>query len=390
MTSSAILTIDSLTKSFASDATPAVDQAQFSLQRGDILTLLGPSGCGKTTLLRLIAGFETPDSGTITLNGRTVAGQGQWLPPEKRDVGMVFQDYALFPHLTIKQNIAFGLHHRYGQNSKKSPNFLQLLGKKQPDADGTNPNVSDDKISYDKKTQEQLIQEVMHLVGLEGLEKRYPHELSGGQQQRVALARALAPKPALILLDEPLSNLDVQIRLRLRHELQVILKKAAVSAIFVTHDQEEALAISDYVVVMHQGKIEQIGTPQEVYSHPQSRFVAEFVTQANFLPARWDGDVLETEVGCFALGKRSRTMTPCENLELMIRQEDLQVSPAAASPVVIRGRSFLGRELLYNLRMPSGRELTLRTSNSVPLAIGTPVKVSLNRHTLRAFPLGNS
>jgi iron(III) transport system ATP-binding protein len=390
MTSSAILTIDDLTKSFGPDTNPAVDHAQFSLQRGDILTLLGPSGCGKTTLLRLIAGFETPDSGTITLNGRTVAGQGQWLPPEKRDVGMVFQDYALFPHLTIKQNIAFGLHHRYGQNSKKSPNFLQLLGKKQVNTGNSSGDLplsaGYDKIPYDKKTQEHLIQEVMHLVGLEGLEKRYPHELSGGQQQRVALARALAPKPALILLDEPLSNLDVQIRLRLRHELQVILKKAAVSAIFVTHDQEEALAISDYVVVMHQGKIEQIGTPQEVYSHPQSRFVAEFVTQANFLPARWDGDVLETEVGCFALGKRSRTMTPCENLELMIRQEDLQVYPAAASPVVIRGRSFLGRELLYNLRMPSGRELTLRTSNNAPLAIGTPVKVALNRHTLRAFP----
>lgn len=359
MTQSVILRLEAVTKQFPRTAAAAVNGVNLRLHEGSLLGLLGPSGCGKTTLLRLIAGFEQPQAGKIKINGRTVASPDYWEPPEHRDIGMVFQDYALFPHLTVAKNIAFGLQ----KKGKKSMTMIK-----------------------------ERLTEVLDLVGLSGLENRYPHELSGGQQQRVALARALAPQPALILLDEPLSNLDVQVRLRLRQELREILKMAGTSAIFVTHDQEEALAISDWVAVMRDGCLEQLGTPEEIYREPASRFVAEFVTQANFLPAQRRGDLWETEVGCFVIDQKVITapvMTDDPNAdwgELMVRQEDLILQPDEAATVVIRDRQFLGREHHYCLKTPSGRQLLARSATGTPLPVGIRVQVSVPENAVRVFP----
>ena len=338
-----IVEIKSVRKQFDKHTIPAVQNITLTLGQSDILGLLGPSGCGKTTLLRLVAGFEVPDAGAIAIAGRLVAGESYWVPPEKRDAGIVFQDYALFPHLTVAQNVGFGL--------KRRPNAKQHL------------------------------KEAIALVGLEGLEKRYPHQLSGGQQQRVALARALAPQPAVILLDEPLSNLDVQVRLRLREEIRKILKASGTSGIFVTHDCEEALCVSDYLGVMRQGELEQLGTPEEVYSQPATRFVAEFVTQANFLPARRRGQLWETEVGCFEVSDR---LSPeCDRGEVTIREEDLILKPDDTGSAVIRDRQFLGREHRYYLVTPSGKELHARTTTTNLLPVGT--RVSLAVKTTRVF-----
>lgn len=348
MTQSLILHLENITKQFAKTTIPAVEKVSLTLPEGDVLGLLGPSGCGKTTLLRLIAGFEEPQSGIIKIDDRIVAGGTNWIAPEQRDIGMVFQDYALFPHLTVAKNVAFGLH-----NSRKKALF-----------------------NTQKRTAE-----VIALVGLQGLENRYPHQLSGGQQQRVALARAIAPQPALVLLDEPLSNLDVQVRLRLRQEVRDILKNTGTSGVFVTHDQEEALSISDWVAVMYQGHLDQFGTPEAIYQEPASRFVAEFVTQANFLPAQRQGDLWETEVGCF----KASTQESFERGELMIRQEDVILKPDDSATVVISDRQFLGREHSYCLLTASGQKLLARTTSTTALPIGTKVGLSVD-NTLRVFP----
>lgn len=349
MTRPAILQLDRVTKQFPTSSIAAVKDVSLTLAQGDLLALLGPSGCGKTTLLRMIAGFEPLQSGAIALAGRTVASSSIWIPPEQRSVGMVFQDFALFPHLTVEQNVAFGL--------QKVANSAQIKAR----------------------TAEAIAQ-----VRLQGLENRYPSELSGGQQQRVALARALAPRPALILLDEPLSNLDVQVRLRLREEIREVLKSAGISGVFVTHDQEEALAISDQVAVMQQGRLEQLGTPEEVYHHPASRFVAEFVTQANFIAARRQGKLWQTEVGNFKL--LPDEWIESESGDLMVRQEDLLLAADPEAAVVIRDRHFLGREYCYCLSTPSGRELHARTTTAVNLPIGTRVQLSVPEQALRLFP----
>ncbi|MDZ8107828.1 MAG: ABC transporter ATP-binding protein [Nostoc sp. DedQUE12a] len=340
-----ILQLHNVTKQFAENAFPAVDNVSLTLQQGDILGLLGPSGCGKTTLLRLIAGFEHLQTGEIKIGERIVCNTSTCIPAEQRDVGIVFQDYALFPHLNVAENVGFGLKHSPKQQIKKR------------------------------------VAEVLALVRLEGLEKRYPYELSGGQQQRVALARALAPQPQLMLLDEPLSNLDIQVRLRLREEVRDILKAAGTSAIFVTHDQEEALAISDIVGVMRQGNLEQLGTPEEIYTYPASRFVAEFVTQANFLPGHRQGNLWKTEIGNFELAANHTE----DAGEIMIRQEDFILKPANDAPVVVRTRRFLGREYQYCLQTPSGKELHARTLADVALPVGTRVELSIASENLKVF-----
>ncbi|MBW4425599.1 MAG: ABC transporter ATP-binding protein [Nostoc desertorum CM1-VF14] len=341
-----ILHLQNVTKQFAETTFPAVDNVSLTLQQGDILGLLGPSGCGKTTLLRMIAGFERSQAGEIKIGGQVVCNNSTCMPAEQRDIGVVFQDYALFPHLNVAENVAFGLK------------------------------------NFSKQQIQKRIAEVINLVRLEGLEKRYPYELSGGQQQRVALARALAPQPQLMLLDEPLSNLDIQVRLRLREEIRDILKAAGTSAIFVTHDQEEALAISDIVGVMRQGYLEQIGTPEKIYTHPASRFVAEFVTQANFLPARRQGNLWETEIGSFELKANYTEDTG----EIMIRQEDFILKPSTDAPVVVRTRRFLGREYQYCLQTPSGKELHARTLKDMVLPVGTRVHISIEGNDVQVFP----
>lgn len=333
-----ILQLDGVSKWFGESQ--AVTEVSLSLPQG-ILALLGSSGCGKTTLLRLIAGFEQPQAGSIEIAGRKVASASSWIPPEQRRLGMVFQDYALFPHLTVAENVAFGL----------------------------------------KKQAREAAKRLIELVGLTGLEKRYPYQLSGGQQQRVALARALAPQPPLVLLDEPLSNLDVQVRLRLREEIRDILKETKTSAVFVTHDQEEALAIADLVAVMSKGKLEQIGTPQEVYTQPASRFVAQFVTGANFIPAFRQGELWATEVGCFAAADIGE-----KQADIMIREEDLLIEATESeAAAVIHNRRFLGREYRYCLLTPSGKELHARTAISQVLPVGAKVKLNV-ASTIKIFP----
>jgi iron(III) transport system ATP-binding protein len=353
-----ILRLDDITKRYASTALPAVDGVSLTLRQGEILGLLGPSGCGKTTLLRLIAGFERPDRGTVYLGQQPVCGPC-WIPPERRDVGIVFQDYALFPHLTVEKNVAFGLQQLSRQSSLSPKQVHQQTG------------------------------DAIALVGLTGLEKRFPHELSGGQQQRVALAGALAPRPTLILLDEPFSNLDVQVRLYLRQEVRDILNQVNASGVFVTHDQEEALALADQVAVMRQGRVEQWGRPEAVYLAPASRFIADFVTQANFVPARRQSQGWETEVGYFERPIQADDQEPGpvgERGELMIRQEDLHLEADDSAPLLVRNRQFLGREYQYCLITPSGQFLYARLPTDQAIAVGCRVRPVIKPDQVRFYP----
>jgi iron(III) transport system ATP-binding protein len=347
-----VLKINQISKQFDRTLAPVLDQISLELREGEILGLLGPSGCGKTTLLRLIAGFESLNLGTIELSGDVIATPDHSVVPEKRNIGMVFQDYALFPHLTIAQNVAFGLQ----KTSRKRFSPVQIQA---------------------------LMQESIDRVGLSGLESRYPHELSGGQQQRVALARALAPHPAMILLDEPLSNLDIQVRLRLRQEIRSILKNAGTSAIFVTHDQEEALSMCDRIAVMNRGHLEQVGTPESIYQMPSSRFVAEFVTQANFIEATFVSGLWQTDIGEFPAIEHLANPDAKSKLDLMIRQEDIQIKLDDRSPIVIGDRYFLGREYCYELLLPSGQKLLAHCPVSEQYAIGVTVAIVVKPGNIR-------
>lgn len=371
MEHSVILQLTNISKSYPNQTDSGqnlvLDHVNLTLEHGALLGLLGPSGCGKTTLLRIIAGFESIAQGTVEIAGKVVCTNCDSMATEKRNTGMVFQDYALFPHLTVAENIAFGLKNQ---------------GKKH------RRGIFSPRKSF-KEQIKQRVGEVLALVGLTGMEKRYPHQLSGGQQQRIALARALAPQPALILLDEPLSNLDVQVRHRLRAEIRSILKASGTSAIFVTHDREEALAISDKIAVMRQGKIEQVGTPEEIYLDPASRFVAEFVTQANFIPARRENQVWLTEIGKVSLGDVSQPelATASYQGDLMLRQEDISLTPDLHSNIVVRDRQFLGREYHYCLETGSGKRIHARSDLNQAIAIGTKVNLSLNIASPRIFPV---
>jgi iron(III) transport system ATP-binding protein len=312
----------------------AIDDATLAVTPGEILALLGPSGCGKTTFLRLVAGFERADAGRIDLGGRTVAHNGLFVLPERRRVGFVFQDYALFPHLSVAANVGFGV---------------------------------------ERRERAERVARTLALVGLEGLGDRFPHELSGGQQQRVALARALAPGPAIVLLDEPFSNLDADLRERVRSEVRTILRMAGTSTIFVTHDQEEAFDIADRIAVMERGRIEQLGRPEEIYHTPQTRFVADFVGDADFLPAQVAGDHIQTELGSFALGGAAVEPGP---VEIMLRPEDLHLTPTddpAAAEVL--GRRFQGPLSLSTVRLATGRIVTGAHSSQEIFAPGQRVEV---------------
>jgi iron(III) transport system ATP-binding protein len=346
------LSVRNLTKVYGSQSIATIQSVSFDLKSGDILGLLGSSGCGKTTLLRLIAGFERPEQGEVWLEGRPVTTPTVFCPVEARSIGMVFQDFALFPHLTVFDNIAFGLR-------IKMPPRSDSLRKR--------------------------VLEVLELVNLAGFQNRYPHELSGGQQQRIALARTLAPHPKLILLDEPLSNLDVQVRVRLRHELRQILKATQTTAIFVTHDHEEALSISDQLLVLHNGHIEQFGTPETVYHSPKSRFIAEFVAQSNLLPVQRQGTVWQTEVGDFEVDATGVENPLLERGWLMVREEDLCFHPNPQGGVRLCDRQFLGREYRYCLQTPTGRLLHARTSTQQSWEVGTVGSVSAYSTALKIF-----
>jgi iron(III) transport system ATP-binding protein len=330
----ALIEVENLTKKFGSSV--AVDDVSFKVQKGEIFAILGPSGCGKTTTLRLIAGFESPDEGEIKINEKTVAGKGVFIPPEKRNVGLVFQDYALFPHLTLKDNITFGIN-------------------KFPDGQ-----------------REKIVKTMLEFVGLKGFENRYPHQLSGGQQQRVALARALAPCPIVILLDEPLSNLDADMRTRLRGEMLNILRNAQTTTILVTHDQEEAFSMADHVAVMNNGRIEQLGTPEEIYHMPSTRFVADFVGEADFIDGVIRKNVIETEIGSFS-NKTERVEGT--NVQLMIRPDDIDFNLDENGGAVVGSRIFKGEENLYSLKLDSGKILHSSRSSTLLMEKGTRVGI---------------
>ena len=307
----------SLSKSYG--PVKAVDGLDLEVESGSIVSILGPSGCGKTTTLRLIAGFERPDAGTIVAGGRTLAGPGVFVPPERRRIGIVFQDYALFPHMDVAANVAYGL----GRNGRGS-----------------------------------RVGEVLELVGLADLHDRAVHELSGGQQQRVALARALAPTPDLVLLDEPFSNLDATMRDRLREEVRAILTEAGVTALFVTHDQEEALSLADIVAVMRDGWIEQVGTPEEVYSRPASRWMAEFVGDIEVLP----GEARNGRVEC-ELGSVQADAGTDGSVDVLVRPESVAIGlrgPQGAPSAEVVSRQFYGHDQLVELRLPSGQVIHSR------------------------------
>ena len=318
-------------------------------KRGELLALLGPSGCGKTTTLRLIAGFEPQDAGTVEIGGRLVAGPapGKGEPPERRRVGMVFQDYALFPHLSVGKNVAFGL----PRGSERAERVRRALAT----------------------------------VGLAGAEGRMPHELSGGQQQRVALARALAPGPEIVLLDEPFSNLDVGLRARVRMEVRQILADAGATAVLVTHDQEEALSLTDRVAIMFDGRVVQAAMPEELYHRPVSRQVAAFVGDAQFLPGEGSGRRVATELGDLpAIGQVEGPV------EVMLRPEALRLTPASdpgESPpnATVQQRLFFGHDQLMTLRLDTGRTLHARLGPYGGIRPGDRVHVGV-RGAVLTFP----
>ena len=314
----------------------AIDDLSLEVEEGGIFVLLGPSGCGKTTMLRLIAGFERPDSGSIAIGARTVVGSGVFVPPEQRHVGIVFQDYALFPHLDVAGNVGYAL--------------------------GRHPDRA-------------RVAEVLELVGLGERADRPVNELSGGEQQRVALARALAPRPELVLLDEPFSNLDAALRERLRDEVRSILVEAGVTALFVTHDQAEALSIADQVAVMRDGRIEQTGTPEEIYAQPSSRWVAGFLGEIEVLP----GEVSEGRIRC-ELGSIPARNGEGGEVDVLIRPESLAIGltgPADAADAEVVGRRFYGHDQLVELRLASGRVIRARRLGFPAWHVGDRIKIWL-------------
>jgi iron(III) transport system ATP-binding protein len=317
----------------------------FSLARGAIGCLLGPSGCGKTTVLRCIAGFEGIREGEIRLAGKVVSGGGVMLPPERRRVGMVFQDYALFPHLPVSGNIAFGLH-------------------------ATRAHERAARVA-----------ELAQLVGLSASLDRYPHEISGGQQQRVALARALAPRPELLLLDEPFSNLDVDLRERLSLEVRDIIKASGATAVLVTHDQQEAFAVADEIGVLHQGRIQQWDNPYNLYHRPANRFVADFVGQGVFLPAKaLNGRQLQIELGVLQGDSQG-----LQNLEVLLRPDDVVHDDAAPTQAEVVHKAFRGAEILYTLRLASGQKVLALVPSHHNHALGEKIGIRLDVDHVVAF-----
>jgi iron(III) transport system ATP-binding protein len=324
---------------------PVIVGLSFALPRGAIGCLLGPSGCGKTTVLRCIAGFEAVQEGEIRLNGKVVSRPGANLPPEKRRIGMVFQDYALFPHLRIADNIAFGLHG---------------LGAAERAA---------------------RLAELAELVGLADVLQKYPHEISGGQQQRVALARALAPRPELLLLDEPFSNLDVELRERLSHEVRDIIRASGATAILVTHDQHEAFAMADEIGVLHEGRIQQWDVPYNLYHRPANRFVADFVGEGVFLPARaLNGRELEIELGVLQGDSHG-----IKELEVLLRPDDVVHDDAAPTQAEVVHKAFRGAEILYTLRLASGRKVLALVPSHHNHALGERIGIRLDVDHVVAF-----
>jgi len=334
----------------AYDRTPVLQGVSFEVEPGTIACLLGASGCGKTTVLRCIAGFEPVLSGTVALDGVVMSTKNIVVPPEQRRIGVVFQDYALFPHLTIAGNIAFGLR-------------------------GATANERDARVG-----------ELLQVVGLTGLGTKYPQELSGGQQQRVALARALAPRPQLLLLDEPFSNLDVDMRERLSIEVRDILKREKITAVLVTHDQHEAFNIADKIGIMRDGRIEQWDTPYRIYHEPQTRYAADFIGQGLFLP----GTIIDSGCIRLELGEFVPDTVPHwpagTNVDVLLRPDDVLHDDASPLQATVLHKAFRGAEFLYTLRLPDGGHVYSLVPSHHNHAIGEKIGIRLELDHLVAFP----
>jgi len=333
-----------------------VDGVNFHLEAGQIACLLGPSGCGKTTLLRCIAGFEDIAGGEIRLRDEVVSRAGQRIAPEKRRIGMVFQDYALFPHLTVEENVAFGLGRKPEENAHLR------------------------------------VRQLLATVGLSGQGNKYPHELSGGQQQRVALARALAPRPELILLDEPFSNLDVGLRERLSVEVREILKREGSTAILVTHDQNEAFAMADEIGVMYEGRIQQWDVPYNLYHRPANRFVADFIGQGVLLPGVVAGGTnVEMELGKLVSDIPVECSETCANcgdgcaVDVLLRPDDIVHDDQSALQAEVMHKAFRGADILYTLRLASGAEVLSLVPSHHNHALGEKIGIRLDADHVIAF-----
>ncbi len=358
------LSVEGLTVVYETPAGPqrVVSDLSFSLPHGRIGCLLGPSGCGKTTALRAIAGFVRPTQGIVRLDDQLLSGPGIWVEPEDRGVGIVFQDYALFPHLSVAENVGFGL---------RGPR-------------------------HERATRQVRVDRMLALVGLASQASRYPHELSGGQQQRVALARALAPSPRLLLLDEPFSNLDPDLRERLAMELRDILSEAGTTALLVTHDQYEAFAMADMVGVMQAGAIAQWDAPYRLYHRPDTRAVADFVGMGSFLPGRLhqrDG-LAEVRFELGVLPIRARTdqalagasANPDGHVSILLRPDDVVHDDASPLQAEVVRKAFRGAQFLYTLRLPSGAELLALVPSHHNHAIGERIGIRLDADHIVTFP----
>jgi iron(III) transport system ATP-binding protein len=320
------------------------------VRENTIACLLGPSGCGKTTVLKAVAGFIPVTGGEIRLRGKTVSRPGMSLPPEKRRVGMVFQDYALFPHMPVIDNVTFGLR------------------------------------GYSRNKRRDTARRMLQTVGLAGYDQRYPHELSGGQQQRVALARALAPRPDCILLDEPLSSLDVELRERLGTEVRDILKDQGISALMVTHDQSEAFAMGDQVGVMRDGHILQWDTPYTIYHEPADRFVADFIGQGRLLRGRLhEKDAIETDAGMIR-GNRAFVWPLGSEVDVLLRPDDVVPDPDSALRGTVTHKAFKGAEIMYRVRLGNGCELLSLFPSHLNYQVGDQVGVRIEAEHVVAFP----
>ena len=348
-----VLELDGVSKGYGGAS--VIQELSLSVRDGELLTLLGPSGCGKTTTLRLIAGLERPDGGVVRLRDEPVAGEEAFRPPEQRDIGVVFQEFALFPHLTARENVAFGLVDR-------------------PEAE-----------------RERRVDDLLELVGLTEHGAKHPEELSGGQQQRVALARSLAPEPRLLLLDEPFSNLDVDLRVEMREEVRRILKEAGVTAISVTHDQEEAMSISDRVAVMYDGQLEQVDAPERVFQHPRSRFVASFLGHASFVAGSVEGDVVRTGLGSVPL-ERVHGLTAeydGSEIDVLVRPDDVAARRAPDGNGEVVNRRYLGPTVLYRVELDTGDTIGVMHNHDEEVPLDEPVEVELAAgHDLAWFPRG--